>query len=215
MSSRVLVSDFDGTITRRDFYACAVERLLAPEDLEPWHRYTAGEISHFEALRRIFARIRAEEPALEEVLHSMAIDPALGPGIRALEQAGWDVVIVSNGCGWYIERLLARAGVAVPVHTNPGRFDPATGLSMELPTDSPYFDPETGISKRAVVEHHLARGATVAFAGDGRPDVAPALLVAPELRFAREWLASHLEEEGHAYRHYEAWSEVARALSSD
>ena len=211
----VLVSDFDGTITRRDFYSCAVEMLLTPEDLEPWNLYTAGEISHFEALRRIFASIRADEEALEEVMQAMMIDPALGKAVELLREAGWELVIVSNGCQWYIDRLLARAGVRARVLGNPGRFDPAHGLVMELPSSSPYLDPETGISKRAVVQDHLSRGARVAFAGDGRPDVAPALLVPTERRFAREWLARHLDEAGHGYRAYEAWSEVSRMLVSE
>lgn len=212
MGSKVLVTDFDGTITRRDFYTCVVEKLLTPGDLEPWNLYTAGAITHFEALRRIFAAIRADEEALEEVMGAMTIDPELRVGFERLRDAGWEVVIVSNGCQWYIERLLAAAGVTAPVYSNPGRFDSAAGLIMELPNDSPYLDPDTGISKRAIVEDHLSRSAAVAFAGDGRPDVAPALLVPPERRFAREWLAHHLEKTGNAYRRFEGWSEVSRML---
>ena len=174
MSSHVLVTDFDGTITRRDFYSCVVENLLMPNDLEPWHLYTSGRITHFEALRRIFANIRANEADLEEVMQAMNIDPDLRAGFERLRDAGWEVIIVSNGCQWYIDRFLAGAGVTAPVYSNPGRFDPAHGLIMELPTDSPYFDPETGIDKRAVVEDYRSQGAAVAFAGDGRPDVAAA-----------------------------------------
>jgi 2-hydroxy-3-keto-5-methylthiopentenyl-1-phosphate phosphatase len=70
-----------------------------------------------------------------------------------------------------------------------------------------------GISKRAVVEDQLSRGATVAFAGDGRPDAAPALLVPPERRFARGWLARHLEQRGQRYNPFEIWSEGARMLA--
>ena len=55
--NKVLVSDFDGTMTQRDFYACAVQYLLSPQDLEPWHAYTRHQITHFEALQRIFERI--------------------------------------------------------------------------------------------------------------------------------------------------------------
>ena len=132
MDSSVLVTDFDGTITRRDFYSCVVEKLLAPEDLEPWHLYTAGEITHFEALRRIFADIRATEEELEEVMQAMTIDPDLRTGFDRLQDAGWKVIIVSNGCQWYIDRLLSAAGVTAPVYSNPGRFDPARGLIMEL-----------------------------------------------------------------------------------
>jgi 2,3-diketo-5-methylthio-1-phosphopentane phosphatase len=212
MSSRVLVTDFDGTITRRDFFTCVVETLLTPEDLRPWHLYTAGEITHFEALRRIFASIRAEEADLDGVMASMEIDPDLPEAFSRLAGAGWEVVVVSNGCRWYIDRLLNDAGIAAPVLANPGRFDPDRGLIMELPESSPFFHPETGIDKRAVVEEHLRRGRMVAFAGDGRPDAAPALLVPPDLRFARAWLADHLEAGDRRYRRFDRWSEISRML---
>lgn len=214
MSARILVTDFDGTITRHDFFTRVVETLLTPDDLAPWHLYTAGEITHFEALRRIFARIRADETELDAVLASMDIDPDLRNGFARLDDAGWEVIVVSNGCGWYIDRLLRAAGVAATVLTNPGSFDPERGLIMELPTSSPFFSPETGIDKRAVVAEHLGRGDVVAFAGDGRPDVAPALLVPPERRFARAWLAEHLEATGHRFRAFDRWSEIATMLLS-
>jgi len=214
MKSRILITDFDGTITRRDFFTCVVEALLTPEDLEPWRLYTAGEISHFEALRRIFAAIRADEADLEEVMASMEIDPGLRAGLSRLADTGWEVVVVSNGCRWYIDRLLSKAGVTVPVLANPGRFDPDRGLIMELPESSPFFSPETGIDKGAVVEGHRRGGAAVAFAGDGRPDVAPALLVPPERRFARQWLAGHLQAEGHPYRLFDRWSEIPSMLAA-
>ena len=84
---RVLVSDFDGTITRRDFYSCVVEMGLTPDGLAPWHLYTAGEISHFEALRRIFASVRADEKTLDAVLTSMRperVVQSLREGLRRL-----------------------------------------------------------------------------------------------------------------------------------
>ena len=212
MTRRTLVTDFDGTITRHDFFTRVVDTLLEPEDLAPWHAYEAGQITHFEALRRIFARIRADETELDTVLASMDIDPELHEAFAQLESAGWDVIVVSNGCGWYIDRLLDQAGVTTTVLTNPGRFDPERGLRMELPETSPYFSPETGIDKRAVVDDHLRRGATVAFAGDGRPDLGPALLVESPWRFARAWLADHLDATGHEYRGFDRWSEIARML---
>lgn len=59
--TRVLVSDFDGTMTRHDFYRLALEELLPPDVPDQWAAYRAGEISHFEALRRYFAAVRAPE----------------------------------------------------------------------------------------------------------------------------------------------------------
>ena len=52
----------------------------------------------------------------------------------------------------------------------------------------------------------------VAFAGNGSPDYQAALVVPPELRFARGWLARRFDHESIPYRPFEAWGEVAGAL---
>jgi 2-hydroxy-3-keto-5-methylthiopentenyl-1-phosphate phosphatase len=86
---------------------------------------------------------------------------------------------------------------------------------MELPEHSRFLSREMGIDKAAVVRAAQTGGRTVAFAGDGNPDVAPALLVPPARRFARGALAAELAKRGEAYRPFGRWSDVARALLSD
>ena len=41
----VLVSDFDGTMTRHDFYKLAIESLLSPDTPDYWAEYRAGAIT--------------------------------------------------------------------------------------------------------------------------------------------------------------------------
>ncbi|MBX9582384.1 MAG: hypothetical protein K2X87_18940 [Gemmataceae bacterium] len=57
-TAAVLVSDFDGTMTRHDFYRLAIESLLPPDTPDHWADYRAGTITHFEALWRYFAAVR-------------------------------------------------------------------------------------------------------------------------------------------------------------
>ena len=52
----------------------------------------------------------------------MELDPSLAGSVRALQDRGWEVVIASGGCDWYIQRLLKKAGVSVSVHANPGNI---------------------------------------------------------------------------------------------
>jgi 2-hydroxy-3-keto-5-methylthiopentenyl-1-phosphate phosphatase len=52
----------------------------------------------------------------------------------------------------------------------------------------------------------------VAFAGDGRPDLAPALLAPPERRFARRTLARLLTERDEAFQSFDNWSDVVDKL---
>ena len=103
-------------------------------------------------------------------------------------------------------------GLVLEVHANPGEFSPATGLRMRLPEASRFFSRLTGIDKVAVVREALRRAAVVAFAGDGRPDMEPALLVPPEHRFARGWLADALREQGQSFHPFTSWTEIADSL---
>lgn len=212
--AKQLITDFDGTMARKDFYACAVDLLLQPADLEPFEEYAAGRISHFAALQQILGRIRATDQQMQETMDAMQFDPRASDALAALNAGGWDVKVVSNGCSWYIERLLQQHEITVEVLTNPGRFSPEDGLQIELPADSPFLDERVGISKAAVVRAALKDGACreVAFAGDGRPDLEPALLVKPQFRFARGWLAERLTEQGEPFQPFDVWSEISTVL---
>src|SRR5262249_51400320 len=148
------------------------------------------------------------EGALREIARDMGLDPHLRDAVERLRSSGWDVVVASAGCAWYIGRLLRDAGVALEVHANPGAVVDGR-LVMELPTTSPVFSPTTGVDKTGVVRLALATHDAAAFAGDGPPDLEPALLVRPELRFATGHLAGELERLGEGFHRFGEWSEVA------
>jgi 2,3-diketo-5-methylthio-1-phosphopentane phosphatase len=210
---QILVTEFDGTLTRHDFYALAASQLLPPDAPELWRDYRTGRLTHFAALQGYFAAIRADQAAVDRVLTHMQLEPNLAAAVAALEAAGWKVIVASAGCRWYIDRLLAHAGVALEVHANPGRFEPGSGLRMELPQQSPFFSPTHGIDKAKIVRHYRVAGARVAFAGDGFPDVEAARLVPPRLRFARGDLAQVLRRQGESFQPFASWSEIAAALA--
>lgn len=208
----VLVSDFDGTMTRHDFYRLVLELLLPPGTPDYWAEYRAGRITHFEALRQYFASIRATEAEVLKVVDGMELDPDLPAAVADLKRAGWKVVVTSAGCDWYIRRLLTAAGVDVEVHANPGRFVEGRGLLMEMPAGSPFLSPTLGVDKAGVVRGYLATGRPVAFAGDGYPDAEGARLVPDDLRFGRDALAEVLRAEGLPFHPFDSWSDVARTL---
>jgi 2,3-diketo-5-methylthio-1-phosphopentane phosphatase len=211
-TANVLVSDFDGTMTRNDFYKLAVEFLVPKDTPNYWSEYRAGTITHFEALRRYFATIRAPEAEVLAVVDRMELDPGLPGAVKELRDAGWNVVVTSAGCAWYINRLLTRVGVNIEVHSNPGRYELGQGLLMEMPTGSPYLSQTLGVDKAGVVRRQLQEGRAVAFAGDGFADADAARIVADHLRFARADLATVMEEEGLPFQRFEKWSDIARVL---
>lgn len=208
----LFVTDFDGTITRQDFFRLVVET-LAPGGMETfWRGYLNNRYTHFEALQGIFGSIRADEAQLLELVHKAEPEPHLTKWVERLNAAGWDVVVASAGCGWYIDRILSTTRAILEVHASPGRFVPGNGLLMELPISSPYFSPTHGIDKAAVVRAGLQRGQTVAYAGDGFSDLPAARLVAEPLRFARSDLSDALSREKLGFTPFESWGSIAEAL---
>ena len=214
MNDSALVSDFDGTITEFDVYALIAERYMPKDRPDYFAEYRAGRITHFEAMQGFYHFAPTEPQALAQLLRHTKPDPQLADCVRRLETSGWDLVIASGGCSWYIERILGAAGVSATIHAIPGRIEEGRGLVLRLPEESPYFSPETGIDKAAVMRDALKRYKRVAFAGDGPVDLEPALLVAPSLRFARRFLAQALDERGEPYQPFRIWSEIVQALLS-
>ena len=209
---KILVTDFDGTLTRFDFYDLVCREFPEISVGKYWSQYEAGEITHFEALRCIFAALRCSEQALLAIVERMELDPQLPESVKSLQALGWEIVVASAGCRWYIDHHLQRVGLNLMVHANPGVFSPTEGLLMSLPQDKPFFSGELGVNKLAVVKAALQRAEQVAFAGDGRPDLAPALAVPGKWRFARGWLAKKLLELDEEFQPFERWSDIAVSI---
>jgi HAD superfamily phosphoserine phosphatase-like hydrolase len=208
----MLLTDFDGTLTQHDFFEMAVEHLVPPGGPDYWSQYLSGEITHFDALKNIFNRIRATDDQIMQIARRCELEPLLGDCVARLNGAGWQVEIVSAGCSWYIARLLAERGIELQVHSNPGDNDPHQGLVMNRYPHPRYHDHQRGVSKEAIVRDALDRYQDVAFAGDGRPDIDAARLVADHRRFARRMLAECLDAEGLPYRNFDRWSDIAEIL---
>ena len=208
----LFVTDFDGTLTRHDFFRLVIDH-FAPRALEPyWQGYLDDRYSHFEALQGIFGSIRASPEELLALVQRVEAPPHLAELVAELQQAGWEVVVASAGCAWYIEETLRRLGVKLEVHANPGQVEAGQGLRMQLPVASPFFSPTHGIDKAAIVRAGQQRGQVVAFAGDGFPDLPAARLVPARHRFARQDLRAALQREGLESTAFETWDEIAQSL---
>ena len=212
--NRILITDFDGTLCRHDFYQLVVAHLLPATVPNYWQDYLDAKLTHFEVLRNYFAEIRCSEAELAAFLSRMELEPELPALLKRLREAGWKVVVASAGCGWYIQKLLEPLEDPPVVHTNPGRFVEGEGLLMSLPYGLQFFSPITGIDKTAITKAAIVQVGTpnVAYAGDGLTDVVPSLLVPESQRFARSDLAAALTKKKQQYRSFERWRDVAEGL---
>lgn len=210
----ILVTDFDGTFSRRDFFDLILDRCDPPAGREAWRRYLAGELTHCQGIGGVFASLRTDLAGADALVAALDPAPGTADAVRRLQAAGWEIVIASAGCRWYIERLLGKLGVAVTVHAAAGDFAPATGLVLAPDARAPFFHPRTCIDKPAVVRDALARDGVVAMAGDSDTDRAAALLVPPERRFATGHLARSFAAEGVPHVAFTAWPQIVDGLLS-
>jgi 2-hydroxy-3-keto-5-methylthiopentenyl-1-phosphate phosphatase len=79
---KIFVSDYDGTITEKDFYSLLAERYLPANKPDYFAQYREGRISHFEAMAAYFAFAPTDEQQLEELLAASQPDPDLAPQRR-------------------------------------------------------------------------------------------------------------------------------------
>jgi hypothetical protein len=93
----ILISDFDGTLTRYDFFELVRKRWPFPPEDDPWEKFVSGEITHFEALAEIFAHIRTSEADLLALANSMELDLSFAKSARELQNRRWEIVIASAG----------------------------------------------------------------------------------------------------------------------
>lgn len=212
----ILITDFDGTLCRQDFYQLVVAHLLPPHVPNYWQDYLDQKLTHFEVLKNYFAEIRCSEAEVDQVLDRMELEPELPTLLSRLREADWEVVVASAGCAWYINKLLSHFEKPLAIHANPGRFVEGQGLLMSLPHGQAFFSPINGIDKVAVVKAAIAQAGqnNVAYAGDGLTDVIPALLVNENHRYARGELARVLTKRKRQFHSFEHWREVAESLLS-
>lgn len=212
---KLFITDFDGTLTDVDFYQTILHTLPADRQPPYWDEFLAGRMSLFEMLREVFLVGPKRLPEILELVERTGFDPQAGAAWRTLHDAGWQMVVVSAGCRWYIDLLLERYGIQAAVIANPGRFVEGEGLVMELPAESEFRHERRGIDKAAVVQAALATFDDVAFAGDGRPDLEAIRLVRDGRRFAKSWLAENLAAEGVPFEPFERWSEIGPRLVNE
>ncbi|HLE96908.1 MAG TPA: MtnX-like HAD-IB family phosphatase [Candidatus Thermoplasmatota archaeon] len=205
---KAVVTDFDGTITKRD----VAELLLQEFTGDAWRAIEAlhPKIGTRETLARQFALVRATRDQLVATAEKLAeLDPAFPPFVEFCRQHTVPLEIVSEGLDAYLLPLLRRWGLDVPYRTNGATF-----YGEEIALTFPYADATCtlcGTCKMGRVLQLRARGFTVAYVGNGISDLCPALEA--DLVFAKDDLARLCREHGRDHIVFRDFADVQRGLA--
>ena len=206
-SQTTVFLDFDGTMTVEDSGEFVLRRLARPEWKAIDERYDAGEIGSLECMTREWACLPVEDRALlMATAHQAQLDPGVHDLVDWLKDRGADVVVLSDGFGFYAEEVGRELGLQILTN----RVNWETG-QLEFPNQRP--ECECGLCctcKRAPFREAKARGRTIVFVGDGTSDTLAAPLA--DVLFAKGQLADWCRREGVAFREYETLCDVLEAL---
>jgi 2,3-diketo-5-methylthio-1-phosphopentane phosphatase len=201
--------DFDGTITTVDADLHLLERFGAAGWREVDAEFVRGEIGSRVCLLDEWDLLPHDEQLLRDAAREVAIDPDARGLVDDLRAAGAEVLVVSDGFGFYATEVAAALGV--PVLTN--AVDWSTGR-LEFPhEDRCCACTSCGVCKQAPIKDARHHGQTTVLVGDGASDYKAALIA--DVVFAKGTLASWCSRQGVGFVPYETLADVRAVLVPD
>ena len=214
MQVAAVIVDFDGTACSHDVAEHLLRR-FAHDDWETldeaWER---GHMGSQEVVAAQSAMLDADrETMLAFAAEHCPMDPTFAPFVGWAQARGIEVAIASDGFGFYIEPMLAAAGVSdIAVITNEQRWtrDARPG-ELRFPRRHVECLGCGTCKMQAVLDARSDRGA-VAFVGEGSSDRYGALYA--DVTFAKLALVAHCERDGVPYEPWRDFDDVRAWLES-
>jgi 2-hydroxy-3-keto-5-methylthiopentenyl-1-phosphate phosphatase len=207
---RAVVVDFDGTIVAQDVSEEILRAFGAPEWWDIDLEFQRGEIGCRECLVRQGALLTGTRASfLDLAVERFRVDPTFGPFVAWARSRGIEVVVASDGFGFYVEPMLAAAGVhGLRVLTN-GFTMEDDGPSFSFPNGHPRCV-GCGTCKMNVVLGLRSGRGRVAFVGEGHSDRYGALYA--DLVFAKKHLVEVCRADGVPFEPWEDFDDVMARL---
>lgn len=192
MKEFIFVSDFDGTLTKRDFYKILADKYLNSQKEDLYRRWNNGEFRDYEMLDLIYSSVNESEEELLDNILSIQLDSYFLEFVNNIKNSGGDFLILSAGTSYYIEKFLQHMGINdIPIVSNKGVYKD-NSLHLVVDKESPYFSDIFGIDKGKFVFSLRDKYEKIFFAGDSKPDISPAQ--AADIAFATGKLKGFLSD---------------------
>lgn len=187
-----VLTDFDGTITKRDVGSSIIDVFGGPECKEVEEEWKRGLIGSAESHRRQYSTIKAQEEDLKSHILEMELEDGFLSFFSYLKRKGIPLKIISDGFDFYLELLLKKYHLEVEYRCNRLNLE-----TMEFVFPNQHESCwRCAHCKVKSLQDHLKREKRVIYIGDGLSDLYGAVLA--DIIFAKRGknLAEALEERG-------------------
>jgi 2,3-diketo-5-methylthio-1-phosphopentane phosphatase len=210
MKKFAFVSDFDGTLSNRDFYHIVIDKYLGQSGRDFYENWKKNNRINVEFLNKIFSSIHRSEQEIRQDILEIPLDDYVLDFIKLVQNAGGDFYILSAGTSYYINILLAELGVKnVTVVSMEGEYYDG-GIRIIPDNESPYYSEVFGIDKGKFISSIKKNYNKVYFAGDSEPDITAAKNA--DFAFAKGELIEHLKKDGCEFLGVKSFLEIKSYL---
>lgn len=209
MKKWAFVSDFDGTISKKDFYWIIIEKYF-PKGNDLYKKWKQAELLDIDFLSQVFSSIHQEEEQIIADILSIPIDEHVPSFIDTVQKNGGDFYVLSAGTDYYIYHILNKYGIQnVKVFSNEG-FYKEKNVYMNIDENHRHYSKRYGIDKSKVILELKKEYEHVYFSGDSEPDSHPAEYA--DITFAKDALQSILKEKNIPFVAVETFQEIEHYL---
>ncbi len=209
----VFISDFDGTISNKDFYLHIIDKYMKEEGNESYKKWQMGEIKDVDFLGHIFKNIGQEEQQIHKDIIEMQIDPYLKEFIEYIHSRNGDFVVLSAGADYYIKLLFEYLGIHnITIYSNKAIYKDK-GIHFDIDPSYEYYSERYGIDKKKVVENLKTKYSRTIYAGDSMPDFEPSLIC--DKRFATGKLKGIFKEQEVDFYPFDSFKDIRRVLEAN
>jgi 2-hydroxy-3-keto-5-methylthiopentenyl-1-phosphate phosphatase len=204
-----ILCDFDGTVAREDVGNLLFQTFSdAKECLDTVDQWKQGLISSRDCLNREAQLARVSREALDEFITHRELDPYFKDFVDFAGRRGVEIVIVSDGLDYYIERMLLRSGLAhIDFYANVLHLN-----DHSLHVRFPYYDMldcrSCGNCKTFHMEKYKANGYFVVYIGNGLSDRCPSKYA--DFVFAKGDLLDYCKKNGVESTEFRNFRDVER-----
>lgn len=211
MKKWAFVSDFDGTISKQDFYWLVIEKYF-PKGHDLYDKWKKGELLDIDFLSQIFSSIHQDEDKIIADILSIPIDEHVPMFIKKVQENNGDFYILSAGTDYYIYHILKKYGIEnVKVFSNEGYFY-EKNVFMNIDENHHHYSKRYGIDKSKVIQELKEQYTNVYFSGDSEPDSHPAAYA--DITFAKDTLQDILKEKNVPYVPVETFAQIDSYLTA-
>jgi 2-hydroxy-3-keto-5-methylthiopentenyl-1-phosphate phosphatase len=204
------VSDFDGTLTQRDFYHIVIDKYFKDWGRKFYTDWKSTKKINTEFLNKIFGALDKSEEDIFDEIGLIPLDEHAEDFINRIKSIGGDFYILSAGTSYYIDILLSQRKIeGVQVISMKGIYK-NRGIEILPDKKSPYFSEVFGLDKQKVIEELKKDYEKVFFAGDSEPDLEAAR--GADIAFAKSELKELLTKGNKKFVTFENYKEIDKYL---